>query len=456
METTENVAQQKPQAPGARAWPLVGHPGVLRGLLPFIEKQWATYGDVFRVNLPGMSAVMLVHPEQVLRVLVSNRHNYVKGAMYDSTRKMLGDGVLTLEGEKWKERRALAQPAFHRASLEKLTAIMVDSGAKYFDGLAERVGAQGAELDASPEMIHLTLDVVINALFGQGTLDNSQISYQALGELLELLSDGINGVQLPAWVPTPKNRKFHRTMLAMDENVLTIIAAARSLDVDGTLLSMLTSARDEEGQPLTDKQMRDEVLTLFIAGHETTALTLTWMFAMLGAHPEILQRMRAEVDDVLGGREPTFADVPRLSYLRQVIDETLRLRPPAAMVGRNAVEDDVLGDFQIKAGDPVLVYIYGAHRHPSYWQEPEHFDPERFTQANSKGRHNGSYLPFSLGPRTCIGNSFALTEGVVLLAQMLNRFELEILPCADVQPVMIATVRPSKPIRVHFKPRIRS
>lgn len=456
MQFSEMLRDNVRTAPGPRQWPGLGNVGALRGVLPFMMEQWARHGDVFRIHAGGMRALVVANPDEILRVLVGNRQNYVKGRAYDSTREVLGDGMITLEGEAWKERRTLAQPSFHRQSLEKLTAIMVESGARYFDGLHARVGGAGAWINVHHEMVRLTLDVVVNALFGRGTIESTDISYRALSETLELLSGGANGLRLPAWIPTPRNLKFQRTMRALDANVYQIIRTARVNETEGTLLSMLLSARDEHGQPLSDRALRDEVVTLFLAGHETTALTLSWLFALLGENGDVLPHMRAEVDAVLGEREPAFADVPKLSYVRQVIDETMRLRSPVAMIARNALAEDELGGYRVPAGDTIIPFIWAAHRHPDYWDEPERFLPERFTPAASKGRHNGSYLPFSSGPRICIGNTFSITETVILVAQLLKRFDFEIPPCTDVKPVALGTVRPSKPIRVRIARRKRA
>jgi cytochrome P450 len=447
----------KPLAPGPREWPVVGNVGVLRGLLPFLEDAWQEHGDVFRVRMGSHRLLVLARPEHLHHVLVTHRHNYVKGAMYDATRTIAGDGLATLEGDAWKERRTLAQPAFHRQSLEKLTAIMVDTGARYFDALARRVGTSGSELDMHQELVRLTLDVVIETLLGSGTLESGQVSYRALGEALEVMNlSASSAVQLPEWVPTPHNIKLRRTLRALNENVYQIIRVARERDTDGTLLSMLLAARDVHGQALTDQDLRNEVITLFLAGHETTALTLTWFFVLMEKNPEVLARMRDEVDEVLAGREPSFADLPKLVYTRQVIDEVLRLRPPASMLGRNAVTEDAIGGFHVGPGQGVLLFLWAAHRHPDHWEDPLRFSPDRFTPAANKARHMCSYLPFSAGPRSCIGNSFALFEAQVLLAQLISRFDFQFEDCSDVKPVVLTTTRPSKPVRVRLVPRRRN
>jgi len=443
-------------APGPRSWPLVGDPLALRGaknMLEYLDGHWRRYGDVFRVNVVGQRMLVIAHPDDLKTVLSSRRHNYVKGSAYQSARRILGDSLLTLEGETWKGRRSLAQPSFHRRSLEKLAAIIRERGAAFLGELARRSEGKPLEIDAHREMVRLTLDVVVNALFGQA-LNVSPTTYQALGAALELVSNGANGIVLPAWVPTPHNLRLNRTLAELDRVVYDVIERARrEQNDDGSLLSMLLSARDEHGAALPDRAIRDEVITLFIAGHETTALTLTWLFALLDGQPAVLAAMRREVDQVLGGQDPSFDDVAKLPYLRKVVDETMRLRPPAPAVVRNAVADDELGGFHVRAGDMVLPFFAATHRHPAFWPEPLKFDPERFDPALDRSRNSWSYLPFSAGPRVCIGNMFSIVETIILLAQILNRFELTVPPCAAVKPVMMGTMRPSGPIPVTLTPR---
>jgi cytochrome P450 len=447
-------------APGPRLVPLLGDVSgfhAAKNLAAYFERNWRAHGDTFRTKMMGQSLLIVTHPDGHKRVLSSNRANYVKGAAYAGVRRVLGDSLLTLEGDAWKARRSLAQPAFHRRALENLTALMASSGAAFFDGLRARAQGEPLAVEAHREMVRLTLDVVVRALFGQAIEESTTVSYEAMGAALELMSEGTNGIVLPAWVPTPFNIKFGRTMRELDTVVHELIAGGRCRPTDdGSLLSMLLDAKDETGAGLSDKAVRDDVITLFIAGHETTALTMTWMFTFLHGRPDVLARMREEVESVLGGRDPSFDDVAKLTYVRQVIDETLRLRPPAPIVPRNAVGDDELCGYRVHAGEMLILFFYGTHRHPDFWTNPEQFDPDRFSAAQSEGRNSWSYIPFSAGPRTCIGNMFSLVETVVLVAQLLNRFDVEVLPCADVIPVAIGTMRPSRPVRVVLRPRPRA
>jgi cytochrome P450 len=456
VTVSESHARHRPP-PGPFAWPLIGNLLDMRAAgdaATYSDRLWRRYGDTVRFKLLGTNAVLVTHPDALKQILSTRRERYVKGKIYDSPRGILGDGLVTLEGDPWKARRALAQPAFHRQSLAKLTAIVARSGARFLDDLARRASNGPLEIDGHREMVKLTLDVVIAALLGDDLLRGADVSYEIIGDALRLMSERGHGLALPSWIPTPQNIKFRRTRRELDAIMYTIIGRARQRSQDdGSLLSMLLSAIDAEtGQSLPDQAVRDEVLTLFVAGHETTALTLTWMFTFLGGRPEVLRRMREEVDAVLGGRDPGFEDVPSLPYVRQVVEETLRLRPPAPLIPRNVVEEDVLDGYRVRPGEIVLLNFWGTHRHPAFWPDAEAFDPDRFSAAQSKDRHSWSFIPFSGGPRTCIGNLFALVEASILIAQLLNRFDFEIPPC-DVKPIAVATLRPSGPVRIVLRPR---
>lgn len=445
------------RAPGPKQWPLLGSlPGIkAHGLLQYLARSWRQHGDVYRVKLGTWNAVVLAHPEALKHVLATRRENYVKAETYDGVRRVIGNGLLALEGEAWKKRRALVQPAFHKPALAKLAQAMVSSGAGFFEGLSTRAGGRPMVVDAHREMVSLTLDVVVRALFGANLGPVAQVSYEALGTAIELVSEHSNGLVLPAWVPTPGNRRFHRTMREVEGAVYSVIRAGRSgPGDDGTLLSMLLASRDADtGAPLSDQALRDEVFTMFVAGHETTALTLTWLFSLLSGRGELWATARREVDEVLGGRAPTFDDVPRLRFLRQLIDETLRLSGPVAMVARTAVEADVVTGYQVEPGDVVLPFFWATHRHPDFWREPERFEPQRFSAEESQGRNPWSYLPFSAGQRMCIGNTFALVESVLLLSMLLQRFEVRVPEGQQIEPKLMATLRPSRPVMIELTPR---
>ena len=416
------------------------------GLLDYLETQWRKHGDVFRVKLGPANAVVVVHPDGMERVLASNRENYIKGKTYKGARAVLGDGILTAMGDDWRKRRTLMQPRFHRAALEGLVDAMTQRSVAYFDGLQE------GERDAHHAMIDITLDIVVSSLFG--TPDVVDIDYKVLGETLAALGERSNAFQLPLSIPTPGNLRFSRVMTSLDRMVNEVITEAKAKPNPSTLLNMLMTSLDAEtGKPLERSDIRNEIVTLFVAGHETTALTMTWMFLLLEHEPDVVEKMIEEVDRVLQGRAPTLDDLPNLDYLRKVAEETLRLRSPVALVARNTVNDDNIMGFQIKRDDMIIPFFHGLHRHPDFWKNPEVFDPERFTPEAKVGRDLWSYLPFSGGQRVCLCNHFALFETQVILATMLQRFRFQVVPGQTVKPLVQATVRPSAPVRVKFTRR---
>jgi cytochrome P450 len=438
--------------PQVKGWPLLGNIPALRklGMIRFLEQSWREHGDVFAIDA-GTRMVVVAHPDGVERIFAGNHDNYVKGDQYNGVRRVIGNGLLVMEGQEWRARRTLMQPSFHRAQLGGMGQTMVAVAERWLADLKRRVPVEG-EIDAHREMVKLTLDVVVAALFGSG--NGATVSYEALSAAVELLSEVVNGIPLPEWLPTPTNRKLKRTLGELEGAVYGIIADGRRdrAKSDGTLLGMLIDAKDANtGEPLTDRDVRDEVFTMFVAGHETTALTLTWLFTLLDGRDDVLQKLRAEVDAVCGTRAPTFEDIPKLVYVRQVVDETLRLRGPVAFNARAAVKDDAILGKRIRAGDTVMPFLWGVHRHPKFWPNPDRFDPERFSDENKRGRDPWSYLPFAAGQRICIGNNFALVESVLLIALFVQRLDVTLAPGQSIEPSAIATVRPSAPVRVRVR-----
>lgn len=444
------------EAPRPRTWPIVGMLPEFsrRGPIAVYEDCWRRYGDLFRVQLGTRRGLIVIHPDVVAEVLVTQRENYVKGATYRHLRLLTGEGLLTLEGERWRKRRRLAQPAFHKESVRAL----VDGFALVTrDWLAElrRRAPQGGVFEAHQEMTRLTLDVVGETLLGRRLGPSAGTSAHAFAEAFEVLSRrGDIPISLPSWLPTPGNRRLARALHTLDALVFSIIGAARRHVTEGrpSLLSMLVEARDaDSGEPLSDHELRDEVLTLVLAGHETTALLMTWALTLLRGQHEIVARMRAEVDQVLGGREPGADDLGRLVYVKQVIEESLRLRPPAWVLGRDVAADGVLGGYRVRAGDLVMPLPYLTHRHPDFWDEPERFDPERFRPERVKARANWAYYPFSAGPRSCIGAFFTIAEAQVIFAMLLQQAEFELATQAVIPLAPAMTLRPGGPVPLKLR-----
>ena len=466
--------------PRVFGWPVVGAlPAFLRkGGLRYMTDEWRRHGDIFRLRLGKKSVVAVVHPEAIERVLTTGREVYVKGKTYDMLRVLTGDGLLTLDGDPWRKRRRLAQPAFHKEAIRRLTDAMVRVTVEVLDGWRAHAGSGGTPagreanpatprearparcvsrnglMEAHGAMMHLALEIVGETLFGRRfSADESDGSARAFGEALELLSTRGN-VPVPQWLPTPGNRRLRAALAHIDDMVYRIIREARTRERDArpTLLGMLLESRDADtGEALSDRALRDELITLVLAGHETTALLLTWAFTLLGRHPEVVARMRAEVRDVLGDRHPTAEDLTQLPYLRCVIDEVLRLRSPVWALGRDVAADDELCGHRVRAGEMVMPLPYLTHRHPAFWEEPARFDPDRFRPERKAGRHPFAYLPFSLGPRMCIGHVFTIVEAQIVLALLLQRCDLELASLREVPLKPQMTLRPAAPVHVRVR-----
>jgi cytochrome P450 len=452
--TAVRPAPKAPALPGVGSLPLL----MALGPLEFYRRMWKQHGDVFRVHLGARSAVVVVHPDGIERVLGSGRERYVKAEAYDSIRMLTGDGLLTLEGEAWRARRRLENPAFHRESVHRFVDEMSSIARESLAAWRWRI-PNGGTVDIHHEMMRVTLEIVASTLFGQRLgEDVSDASGSAFADALSLVSERGNALlQLPLTVPTPSNVRFKRALATLDRQVYAVIEKARRAQREGaaqrvpTLLSMLLSARDADtSQGLTDRELRDEVITLFLAGHETTALLMTWGFVLLAKHPDVLDKMREEVDQVVGDRPVTAIDVQQLHYLRRVIDEVLRVRSPVWCTARDAASPDSILGFAVEKGDLVMPMFFLTHQHPAFWQNPEVFDPDRFLPERSKGRHHWSYLPFSMGPRICIGNIFSLTEAALLFATLLQQVEWS-MGEGEVLADPTITLRPKGPVPVRIR-----
>jgi cytochrome P450 len=384
-------------------------------------------------------------PAGVGRLLHDNHRNYSKDvATFGTLRLFLGNGLFTSDGDFWRRQRRLAQPAFHRRRVANFGALMTDATLAKLERWRTRV-SQDRPLDVADEFMRLTMEVATLALFStsvRGDIDK-------IGSAITTLLDDVTfrftfPFYPPLKVPTPRNRRFLAARATLDAIVYRIIAERRQRpDEHDDLLAMLMQARDEEtGEGMSDRQLRDEVVTLFLAGHETTANALTWASFLLSTHVAVERRLRAEVDEALQGRVPTASDLPRLPYTRMVIDETLRLYPPAWITNRRAIEADAVCGYRIPADATVSISPYVTHRDPTLWENPEGFDPERFTPERSARRPHYAYFPFGGGPRQCIGKGFALMEATLVLALLTQRYELHLVPGRRGETEALATLRP--------------
>jgi cytochrome P450 len=430
-----------PTPPGPPALPFLGN--ILdfrRDTLGFLLANARRHGDVSLYRLGRDDVYLLSHPDLIKDVLVTRQHSFVKGKGIQWAKLFLGDGLLTSEGEFHTRQRRLAQPAFHRQRINGYGESMTAYAARCRDGLAP-----GRGFDMHAEMMSLTLAVAAKTLF-DADLDTEA---PEIAESLSVIIGFFPRFALPfapllQRLPLPSNARFRRAVAALDRVVYRIIGERRLSGEDrGDLLSMLLLARDEEGDggAMTDRQLRDEVMTLLLAGHETTANALTWTWYLLARNPEAEARLHAEVDQ-LGGRRPTSEDLPRLAYVERVLAESMRLFPPAWGIGRRAVQPHQAGAFTVPAGGLVAMSAYVVQRDPRFWPDPERFDPDRFLPEAKAARPRFAYFPFGGGARQCIGESFAWMEGVLLLATLAQRWRFRLAPGARVEPQPLITLRP--------------
>jgi cytochrome P450 len=440
------VAAKEParkEAPGPRShWPGGNVFYFRRDPLKFLTRVAREYGDVVRFKVGPQRAFLLNHPDYVRDVLVTHHERFHKGRALQRAKRLLGEGLLTSEGAFWRRQRRLAQPAFHRQRINSYGSVMVE--------YAERAGARwrgGETLDVSSEMMRLTLAVVGKTLFDADVESDADDVGGALTEIMDLFDFlMIPFSELLEKLPLPQQRRFTRARARLDSVVYRMIEERRLGGGDrGDLLSMLLLAVDEEGDRtgMTNEQLRDETMTLFLAGHETTANALTWAWHLLARNPEAEGRLHEELDAVLeGGRAPAFEDFAALRYTEMVVSETMRLYPPAWAIGRLAIEDHEVAGYRVPRGSLVLVSQYVMHRDPRYFPDPERFVPERWTQEARSSRPQFSYFPFGGGPRRCIGEGFAWMEAVLMLATLARRWRLRPAPGATVETRPRITLRP--------------
>ena len=402
------------------------------------------HGDIVRIRLLFWPAYLVNHPDGVKHVLQENQRNYHKDLYpYRVLKPLLGQGLVTNDGESWLQQRRLMQPAFHRKRLAAFGTLMTDTTVSMLDQW-QRFAERDQPLDVAAEMVRLTLRITGQALFNIDLSDETHTVGQAVSTVNKLLSEYLYAPFPPLSIPTPRSHRLQVARRTLDQVVHDIITQRRQQNTDtGDLLSILLLARDEEtGQGMNDQQVRDEVMTLLIAGHETVATALTWTWYLLSQHPEVERCLHSELDEVLDGHLPTIEHIARLSYTRMVIEEVLRLYPPAWIFGRKAIANDEIGGYFIPANSIIVLSPYITHRHPAFWERAEVFDPERFAPVQAAGRPHYAYFPFGGGPRICIGNNFALMEIQLVLATIAQHYRLRLVPGHPVEPEALLSLRP--------------
>ena len=438
--------------PGVVPEPLAEPAGLIQFLRLLRDNQLSVYTrrsfvDEFgETQLFFHNFVLVNEPDFIEHILVTNHQNYVKGQL---TRQILqpalGNSLLISEGDFWRRQRRIMAPAFYHQHLAQAGDVMVRRA-------RQRVGRwrtpceRGERLDITHEMMSLTMEIVAEALFSSEIANSIDELGRAITTLIASLGtpNPLDILGFPEWFPRWRSHRTRAALARLDRTIYDIIATRRAThEVSGDLLSLLLSARDEEtGEGMTDTQLRDEVITFFAAGHETTALALTWTLYLLSQHPDIECTLHDEVDRVPASGQPTYGDVEALPYTRMVIQEAMRLFPPAFSLSRVALADDKVGKHSIRAGSVVSIIPYVTHRNPRLWRDPLRFDPERFTPDRIKTRHRFAYLPFGGGPRICIGRGFAMAEACLVLATIARAYRLRMAPGHRVEAYGRITLRP--------------
>ncbi len=418
--------------------------------LSHVTRWMATYGDVWHFKIGESHNYAVANPDVSYEILVRQARRFIKGPAYTSRKsglaRFMGDGLVTSNGEFWKRQRSLVAPAFHAIRVQAYADTMVDYAIK---GLS--AWGDGALIDVDKEMMELTLAIVARTLFDA---DASSTVSQVKRAVTVVQKASNTASILPHWLPTPLRLRSWRANKALNTIVYGFINQRRASGEDrGDLLSMLLLAEDENGERMSDLQARDEAVTLFLAGHETTANTLNWTWWLLAQHPAVESKLHAELDAVLGGRPPTLEDLRRLPYTDIVIKEALRLMPAVWSVSRTAAEDTEARGYPMPRGTTAQVMIYLLHRHPEHWAQPEAFIPERWLQPEIEQLHKYAYLPFGGGPRICIGNSFAIMEANLLLATIAQRYRLRLIDGIEIKPAALITMFPRDGLPMRLEKR---
>lgn len=454
---THSATIPKKQTPGPSIWQTPACLSAFRSdPIGFLQDIHQRYGDTVRIPL-GLPLLSVTHPDSVRYVLQEHHKNYDKGKDYERMEPVLGKGLLTANGAEWKRHRKLAQPAFHRQRLPGFATTMLSKIAQRLDGW-HRQGST-LQLDIHAELMALTLEITGESLFSTDLSSRSAEVGLSFAELLRMTNEYINAlVPTPLWFPTPFTIKFRRELAVLDRVVKKLIEARMNPEGDTgeDLLGLLLSAHlhtegSEQEKPLSVEEIRDEVMTLLLAGHETTANALSFAFLLLTQHRDIADKLYAETISVLGNRPPTYEDLPQLRYAKQVAEEVMRLYPPAWAIGRRAIAHDVIDGHAVAPGTHILMSQFLTQRDARFHPDPLRFDPERFAPDQVSKRHHGAYFPFAAGPRQCIGMGFAMMELQLVLSALIQKVEITVSAPEQIELEPLITLRPKNGMRAQVR-----
>lgn len=437
-----NISNLKP-APAPQSRPIIGMiPEMTKDMLGMFMDLTKQHGGIVQFKLLNKTYMLVTKPEYVKHILQSNHHSYIRGRSVETGRVLLGNGLPLSDGDFWLQQRRILQPAFHRQKLNTISETIIKAIQTQLDSWDKYKNHQ--PFDMEDEMTQLTLSIIIKTMFSAKITDEQ---VQVLGNAFRIASAFMlwksqQFVQLPLWFPLPKHIQYNRAVKILNDIVYPLIENGRKNPQDD-LLGMLINAKDAEtGLGMSDAQMRDEIVTIFFAGHETSAMALTWAFYLISKNKHVESKIVGEVEQVLNRRTPTLDDLPKLTYTTQVINEVLRLYPPAYLFAREAVTDQELDGYLIPAGTLIFITPYVTHHDANYWHDPETFDPERFTPENISRRNKDIYYPFGAGPHICIGNHLAMMEMQLTLAMTYQRFQPDITTDSAIELKPEATLRP--------------
>jgi len=439
-----------PVPPGPKGHFLLGVlPDIRREELDYLKRIVRDYGDVVFVRVVNHPVFVLSHPRDIEEVLLTSHSNFVKSVFLRESKALFGDGLLTSDGPTWVRQRRMLQPSFHHDRVAAYGQMMVEHAERMLDTWQD-----GETRDLLPDMIRLTLEIITKVLFGDDITTQTDRISDALRVFFEQFDDRFGLYLIPEWLPTPANLRYRRAIARLDGILEEIINFRRASQRDtGDILSALLRARYDDGSAISKQQLRDEMMTLLLTGHETTGLAMTWTWYLLSQHPEIEARLYEEVTSVLGDRAPTHQDMPQMPLVDAVMKESLRLYPPAYGIVRQAVKDCELGGYRVPAGASLAIFPWTVHRDPRFFDRPEEFIPDRWADGLAKRLPRCAYFPFSVGPRVCIGNAFATIETALLLAVMVRRFQFTLAPGQNITLNPTLTLRPRPGIKVILKKR---
>jgi cytochrome P450 len=419
--------------------------------LKYLVNMDKKYPGIANWKLLHLNIVLLTDPKLIRYVLQTNQKQYVKNTAYKHLKLVLGNGLVTSEGDLWKRQRKLIQPSFHKQSIYNMFNTMLSCTNEMLDEWNNKL-KHNSTIDFSDEMMAITLQIIAQTMLSKDVKADSKAVADSLSYLLKAIDQkAVKALNTPIWVPTPANFKFKKERKVLDEIIYSIINERKKATIKkGDLLDMLMeSTYEDTGEHMPDHLLKDELMTVFLAGHETTASALTWTFYLISQHPAVYKKLKKEVDEIVGKEELTFQHFQQLKYTKACLNEAMRLYPPIWIIGRKATEDNMVGDYLIKKDTDILISPYIMHRHPDYWKNPETFDPDRWETEEVKQMDKFTYFPFAAGPRMCIGNNFALFEADIIITKIIQSFTFEYIgpTPAKMAPTLTLRVKDGMPMK---------